>query len=325
MQPSRRAFLLGRRPPRTPWQTFCDRLRRLCGGELARIPEDGSASEGAPPQARWTPLNDVDVRQARILCAEHAVVLALAGSRIRAEDRPVLWVDPVRLDRLAPEPGGPRAAWRAGPGVRLGELVRAGLYQFAGDDPGRTLAAWFADRRAAAWPSGRGDLSGVQAADVLLADGAAGALGPFGAADGEPLRGAALQRLVPALFSLASQPEAQWCRGQSGWPAHYRLDALLPADPARLNLAQLLHGHGGTLAWVESLVLEAQEEGHAARTGPACAAEPSTGADSMPAQARAVDARVKFNFDPAGVFPELPTPGAAGMAAPPARPPGATE
>ncbi|HTK00867.1 MAG TPA: hypothetical protein VL522_14650 [Bordetella sp.] len=271
----------------------------------------------APPQAHWTPATAADVRQARALCAEHAVQLALAGSTVSTEGRPVLWVDPARLNGLTRLPGAVER-WRAGPGVMLGELARAGLPQFADAAPDRTLADWFADRGAAAWPTGRGDLSGVHAADVLLADGVADTLGPFGADDGQPLRSAALQQLVPALFRLASGTEAQWCREQPAWPARYRLDALLPAAPATLNLARMLHGHGGTLAWLESLVLQAPDNA----TDPldntdassadranvtsdqGLAALPWTDSRLPPAQARALDMRIKSNFDPAGVFPE---------------------
>ncbi|OZI67085.1 hypothetical protein [Bordetella genomosp. 11] len=313
MQPSRRAFLLGRPAPRTPWQVFCHSLRRVCDGELksmhAGVPAADTsgtavspAADDAVPQAAWTPLATADVRQARALCAEHGIQLALAGSTVSTEGRPVLWVDPARLDRLVREPG-PVPRWRAGPGVTLGELAQAGLRQFAGAAPGRTLAAWFADRDAAAWPPGRGDLSGVHAADVLLADGVADTLGPFGADDGLPLRSAALQQLVPALFRMAGAAEAQWCREQPAWPAHYRLDALLPQAPATLNLARMLHGHAGTLAWLESLVLEPVPIGSAVAEQAGAAAR----ADAClpPAQARALDRRVKSHFDPAGVFPEL--------------------
>ncbi|CAM3477609.1 FAD-binding PCMH-type domain-containing protein [Bordetella sputigena] len=337
MQPSRRAFLMGRATPRTPWQVFCQSLRRVCAGELklihsavgaeATIPGAGgpdrattattaaaadaafptaagfhtAGSAQAAPQARWTPVDGANVRQARMLCAEHGVQLALAGSAVSIEGRPVLWVDPAALNGLARE-SGPVPRWRAGPGVTLGELAAAGLPQFAGADPAITLAAWFADRGAAAWPTGRGDLSGVHEADVLLADGVADTLGPFGADDGRPLRSATLQQLVPVLFRLASGEDARWCGEQPAWPARYRLDALLPAAPATLNLARMLHGHGGTLVWLESLVLEAPPG--ASPPPPPDVAGPA--APLPPARARALDRRVKDSFDPAGLFPEAP-------------------
>ncbi|AOB30069.1 hypothetical protein AKI39_04260 [Bordetella sp. H567] len=321
MQPSRRAFLLGRAAPRTPWQVFCRELGRVCGGDLKPISPD-ALPPSAAPQARWAPLVGADVRRARALCAEHGVQLALSDTTVSTEGRPVLWVDPVWLNDLVREPG-PVPRWRTGPGVTLGALAGVGLRQFAGAPPDRTLAAWLGDRGAATWPTGRGDLSGVHAADVLLADGVADTLGPFGADDGLPLRTAALQQLVPALFRLASGTEAQWCKELPSWPAHYRMDALLPRAPATLNLAHLLHGHAGTLAWVESVVLQMPEgESAPADADAAKGGGPSPRADAgegrgqpanaggadgqlPPAQARALDRRVKSNFDPAGVFPEL--------------------
>ncbi|ANN79363.1 hypothetical protein [Bordetella flabilis] len=312
MQPSRRAFLMGRPAPRTPWQHFCERLRALCGGTLVPVapgavstpagaPGDGGLASGplVVPQARWTPLGAGDVRQARALCVEHGVLLALhglSGTQAAAACRPILWVDPSALNRVVSEPG-PVPRWRADAGVTAGELAEVGLAQFAGVAPDTTLAAWYADRAAANWPSGRGDLSGIQSADILLADGVVDTLGPFGADDGAPLRSASLQALVPALFRLSSGPQAQWCREQEAWPAHYRLDALAPRAPATVNLAQLLHGHGGTLAWMEALVLQVPPSGAAAQ-----AAMPPP---LRPAQARAVDMRVKTLFDPGDLFPEI--------------------
>jgi hypothetical protein len=329
-------------------------LRRVCGGEFKLIAD--------MQQMRWTPDTVADVRQARAFCAESAVQFALVGTAISVADgASVLWVDPVRLDRLervtqadagagpsadaaagaaycaVPGPGNaadsiraPR--WRAEPGVTVAALARAGLAQFAGiasASPELTLAAWFADRRIAAWPPGRGDLSGVLAADVLLADGVVDTLGPFGAEDGQPLRTASLQTLVPALFRLSSGAGAQWCRAQSDWPARYRLDALLAQPPVTVNLAQMLHGHEGTLVWLEGLILQSAagvagmaDKGHPGNNAnPGDTANPGDIADArnashegkaaapmdapLMAQARALDARVKDCFDPSGLFPEL--------------------
>jgi hypothetical protein len=326
MQPSRRAFLMGRPAPRTPWQHFCERLRTLCVGALVpaappvvsrrvgapRVgaPGDGDPASGAAgvPQARWTPAGAADVRQARALCAEHGVLMALhglSGTQALTAGRPILWVDPSGLNRVVAEPG-PVPRWRADAGVTAGQLAALGLTQFAGVAPDMTLAAWYADRGAAGWPSGRGDLSGIHAADILLADGVADTLGPFGAQDGAPLRSASLQALVPALFRLASGPQAQWCREQEIWPAHYRLDALAPRAPATVNLAQVLHGHGGTLAWMEALML------HVPPPGAARATEPPP---LRPAQARAVDMRLKTLFDPGDLFPEIADPASDGTSA----------
>jgi hypothetical protein len=357
MQPSRRAFLMGRPTPRTPWQHFCERLRALCDGTLVPLASPASPAPAAPlasggasataghvgsdsggqalasgasavPQARWTPLGNADVRQARALCAEHGVLLALwgapgtpgtsgtpgspgisgtsgtSGTSVTPgiprtpgvpAGRPILWIDPAALNRVVPEPG-PVPRWRAEPGVTLGELARVGLTQFTQAPPDTTLAAWYADRRAADWPPGRGDLSGIHAADILLADGVVETLGPFGAEDGAPLRSASLQALVPALFRLSSGPQAQWCRAQETWPAHYRLDALAPQAPATVNLGQVLQGHDGTLAWVEALVLQVPPGGW------------TRGLDRpplRPAQARALDMRIKTLFDPGDLFPDI--------------------
>ena len=61
---------------------------------------------------------------------------------------------------------------------------------------------------------------------------------------------------MPALFQLSTGPDAAACRG-GAWAGRYRLDALRPQAPATVNLAHLLLGHGGTLAWVQEVLRHA--------------------------------------------------------------------
>src|SRR5690606_6864042 len=138
-----------------------------------------------------------DVRHAQALCAEYGVALWLDGyADSDPAGRPVLQVDPAGLVERVP---GPRPGqWYAEPGCRLGELAEAGLEQFRDAPPDVTLAAWLA--QAHAWPAGATAASGVLSIDVLLSDGTAETLGPFGPSDQRPLRSATVQRLVPALF-----------------------------------------------------------------------------------------------------------------------------
>ena len=51
MQPSRRAFLMGRRPVLTPWATFLQRLGLSCQGAVQDLGEMG----GEGPRALLTP------------------------------------------------------------------------------------------------------------------------------------------------------------------------------------------------------------------------------------------------------------------------------
>ncbi|WP_033466287.1 hypothetical protein [Bordetella bronchiseptica] len=285
MQPSRRAFLLGRRPRQSSWAAFCERLSLAVAAPLRDLDPAGGA---ALLRAR----SDAEVRRARALCQEYGVSLGLPGAR--PAGRPVLQIDPRGLRALAPEGG----AWRAGPGCLAGELAAAGLGQFAEVAPTCTLADWLADSRG--WPTGETGASGVLEASVLLADGTAEVLGPFGAADVRPLRSATVQRLVPALFQLAGGQDAAACQAQPAWPARYRLDALQPREPAGVNLAHLLLGHDGALAWVESVLL-----------APA-AAPPPAASGSAPAEAARLDARVRALFDPDGVLAARAGSGAVG-------------
>lgn len=305
MQPSRRAFLLGRRPVQTPWAAFVQRLALVCQGKVRDLGEGGADGTCAV----LTPARDADVVQARKLCAEYRVVLELDGAAgpFAPTARPRLRVDPALLTGLTRLPGEP-PRWRAQPGVTLGELAGAGLRQFAGLPVDMTLAQWVA--APAPWPAGRCAASGVLAADVLLADGVEETLGAFGEADVQPLRSATVQHLVPALFQLASGGDAFATSDGYHWLGRYRLDALKPEAPDTVNLAQLLLGHGGTLAWVHSVVLTDVPAGRAA--APAADPEGTTQSRPLPqapglATVR-LDGRVKTQFDPYGAFPEFQWP-----------------
>src|SRR5690606_13696557 len=114
--------------------------------------------------------------------------------------------------------------WFVQPGCLLGELEAAGFSQFADLPCHITVAAWLADRRLCDWETGATADSGLVHASVMLADGTMANLGPFGVNNKKPLEGARLQKLVAALFQVATGPEARVCRNGSRWPAHYRLD-----------------------------------------------------------------------------------------------------
>jgi len=325
MQTSRRAFLFGRRAPRTPWDHFCQRMARSCAGALRDGGEAGDAAH-----ASLAPAREADMLHARTLCREYGVTLALAGP---GPQRPgpgrTLWARPgPGLDGLARLPG-PAPAWRVGAGCTLDALRAAGLPQFEGLPGDMTVAAWLAGPASRPGPPGRGLAPGLLGAAVLLGDGTQESLGPFGAADGRPLRSATVQRLVSALFELCATPDAALCLAQPAWPARFRLDALRPADPGDVNLARLLAGHGGALAWVESVDLapaavggRAQDAGDAGKSGGSAGAGKAgriDGDDAAAAHARdgeapadpavrlaagRLDLRVKALFDPFGLFPE---------------------
>lgn len=293
MQPSRRAFLLGRRPVQTPWAAFVQRLTLLCRGQVRDLGEGGA--DGAC--AMLVPAGDADVAHARTLCAEYGVVLGLEGAAgpYAPAAGPRLRVDPALLAGLS-RLAGDTPRWRAQPGVSLAALAEAGLRQFAGQPGAMTLAEWLA--APAPWAAGRCAASGVLAVDVMLADGVEETMGPFGEADVQPLRSATVQRLVPALFQLASGGDAFATRDGRHWLGRYRLDALKPEAPATVNLAHLLLGHGGTLAWVQGVTLA---------DAPAWTQEDDGPGPEAPGLATfRLDGRVKALFDPDGRFPLFP-------------------
>lgn len=300
---SRRAFFTGRRPALTPWDAFCQRLQRTVKGSFFEF----EPQEDKPGGAQLVPKQAADVIQARILCAEFGVQMALADVPHGASlsDRQVLWVDPSAslggCQRLAPD----SSMWFVQPGCLLGDLVEAGLTQFSELPCHITVAAWLADRSLCDWPSGETRLSGVEHLSIVLPDGSNTCLGPFGTKNQKPLKGVFLQQLIPALFQFAGNADAKDCMAAARWPGKYRLDALLPNDGSAPNLAHLLLGHGGELAWVEWLVINQQQaQPHPEKPYYQRFSAARTRHDSLDAQAGRLDAAVKVGFDPNALLPE---------------------
>lgn len=310
---SRRAFLMGRRSASSPWDAFCQRMRRSMAGTFF----DYGAQDGIG-QARLSPSHAADVRHARQLCAEYGVVLAVdgVGHAHALDDRSVLFVQPGREMAGCQKLDGDGSKWFVQPGCLLGELEAVGLRYFS-DLPGHiTVAAWLADRSLCDWPTGETFRSGVVHASVLLADGASANLGPFGEHNQQPLGSLSVQQLVPALFQLSGQPPAQLCRRQKHWPVRYRLDALMPGAGQTVNLAHLVLGHGGDLGWVEWIVLDENVVAEpSAASEPANEYEPARSrrsAFSLRAQTLEADVitaasdvamQVKALFDPLDAYP----------------------
>ena len=315
----RRAFLKGRRPPSTPWDRFCHQLRNIVAGELKVL--DTTSENNA---ARLLVKQPSDVHHALRLCREFGVCMALDGVPGTApHPGSVLWVqvgpDVGVCRRL--EPGSSR--WFVQPGCLLGQLEAAGLSAFADMPAHLTVAAWLADRSQCNWSTGHTAASGIVHASALLADGTSVSLGAFGTDNRKALDNLRLQTLIPALFQLSSGADAQACMERSWWPARYRLDALTPAPGNTLNLAHLLLGHGGDLAWIEWVVIDENLADPAAGahgllelpgvdlfddadTGYGDARDGGCGPCEQVNLARAaqeLDAAVKALFDPDGVLP----------------------
>lgn len=314
---SRRAFLRGRRPATTPWEAFCNRLRRLAAGTLTVLDDEPDSQA-----ARLIVQQPTDAHHARLLCAEYGVCMALEGvPDATSHDGPVLWLSPgrgVSAHQLL-EPGGSR--WFVQPGCLLGELEAVGFTCFAELPAHMTVAAWLADRTSCNWPTGHTAASGLAHATALLADGTSVSLGAFGTDNRKALDSLRLQRLIPALFSLSMGEDARTCAQWRAWPSRYRLDALQPAAGNTLNLSHLLLGHGGDLAWVEWVVLDqALADAAAGRQLPL--ELPDTGVEShysggalpqggsgpceavnVARAAQDVDVAIKALFDPDGLFP----------------------
>ena len=299
-QPSRRAFLTGRRTSASPWGQFCARLSRTCVGRVRW--EQG----GQTTQAWLEPARAVDVMHAQVLCRELGVQLILLNSEACPDStRPILWVDSradwAQMERVSPE----SAVWRVDAGVTLGTLHQKGVGVFA-----KALAANLSEWTLAQWYassfSGNMMQSGIVQAEVLLSDGTLELLGPFGAKASQPLRSLSLQRKIPQLFELAQSGEAARCAESEKWPSRYRLDALMPQSGDSLNLAWLFKGHGGSLAWMQTLWLQIPEGSLLPHVAGKHASSQETSHDTVNEAVTLLDRSVKQILDPTGVFGGIP-------------------
>jgi hypothetical protein len=308
-QPSRRAFLTGRRTPATPWGQFCARLSRVCEG---RVRWDQASQTS---QAWLAPARAIDVQHAMALCGQLGVQLMMMDSDACPNaERPVLWVDS-RAEWAHSELEDPSARiWRVEAGVTLGTLYQKGVGMFAEDASFRgsslTIAQWFAQPFA-----GHLMQSGIVQAEVLLADGTLERLGSFGAKDSAPLQSLSAQKNIPRLFELAQSRDAALCAQCQPWPLRYRLDALMSQAGDSPNLAWLFAGHGGSLAWLQTLWVQTVE-----RSSP----DQHVSVDQAISDQRLdqevghvavlLDQSIKQILDPMGVFGR--TPSAKGLESP---------
>lgn len=296
---SRRAFFRGRRLPQTPWENFCQRLRRTVANEFIDYRVDGTAGSG-----RITVQDTTDIHHVRALCREYGVALCLEGLAMptRLRDQPTVWVrlgkGMSRLGRLDDSSN----RWFVQPGCTIKDLCDAGLQRLDHLPQHITVAAWLADRTLSDYAIGCTAHSGLEHASLLLGDGQSVHLGPFSVDNTKPLDGLRLQQLVPALFRVASSAEAKVCQEADFWPGRYRLDALMPVSGTSQNLAHLCLGHGGDLGWVEWVVLDADTlDPQSGQVG--CFSTDLVAQAGKMDAATMLDRQVKALFDPDSVFP----------------------
>ena len=293
---SRRAFLFGRRTPQTPWGQFCARLSRSCAGQVTWR-DDGQA------QAMLVPSREQDLLHARALCSEFGVRMGLWAESLPAKsEQPVLWVEPGRAWARALPAEPTEQAWRVDAGCSMGQLQALGFALARDVDPDWSVAQWMASSLSSRWPISCGSQSGILRAEILMHDGSRESLGPFGASAVEPLRSITMQLMVPGLFQLLQHPSlASLSSGQACVPG-YRLDALLEAPSQEINLARLLAGSGGSLAWLLCVWLH-RDAGKRAPTMPPSAVDLDPVAQLEKAT---LNGQVKHLFDPHGIFMPVP-------------------
>jgi len=305
-QPSRRAFLTGRRTPATPWGQFCARLSRSCSGQVRWD------NESQVRQAWLEPERDLDVLHAQALCREFGVSLLLWDSEAQPRlDQAVLWVDSRASWAQVSLINADRKIWRVDAGVRLSTLRDLGVGVFADMTDALlsswTLAQWFASAQTS--PELAGDLAktGIIQAQLLLGDGTIEHFGPFGASASTPLKSLAVQKMIPKLFELAQSEDAAHCAQLDAWPCRYRLDTMMSQFGDSPNLAWLFKGHGGSLAWLQTLWLQPSVLTQAdPLTATRESGQQSAPAETISQMSTRLDLVIKQTLDPTGVFGEIP-------------------
>ena len=248
------------------------RLRRLVRGELIL----------AGGHARLQPQDDTDVATALELARELAVPVsfgaaigglpAVSAGHADSSRRglPGLQIDASAHLTRAARFDGARGMIEVQPGVRLADLNR--LLQPHGwwlpiethPESGATLgglAGLDAAAAAPAWGTLADRLLGI---DAILDDGTRQLFGPFGERSSVSLNSGRAGQLVSSLFGIAAGVQADmarhWPPGQRV-PDGYLLDAFHPrpqrpyTPDGSVNLAHLLAGSAGTLAWSARLHL----------------------------------------------------------------------
>ncbi len=241
---------------------------------------------------------------AHALCREYGVKIALAGVAEGGEidAAPVLMVEAGASWASLAQAGASGTLWRADAGCSIARVQALGVAGVQGADPALNVAQWLASAACARWHTGQVIQSGIERVQIMLGDGTIEVLGPFGADAVTPLRSLTVQKMVPRLFELAGSAEAILCAQTVHWPARFRLDALMPSG-GEVNLAWLMAGHGGSLAWVQAVWFRT--------TPPRSLDNQPCGQAEDPrivAQAQELDRQLKACFDPLGVFPSIPPP-----------------
>jgi|SRR5690625_833207 len=292
---SRRAFLRGPRVASNPWEQFIQRLQRCIRGDFTELTISPQASAG-----RLIVQSNQDIYHLLALARRYEVTLVLDGfvpPELPPGSRLVVVVPGQQLSQLKPlDAQGHR--WFACAGVRMQQLVTAGLRQFDAFPQALTLGQWLATPRWTGYPTRETRRSGVLQARLCLSDAVPVTLGPFASDDRQALKDWRSQALVTQLFRLTySSDMAHWL-ARPQWPLRYRLDALKAQE---VNLAQLLLGHQGALGWLEWVVLD-RRKFHAVG-GPD--SDPAPGLAMAPEEltaAAALEQSIKQAFDPDDIF-----------------------
>ncbi|RKW39137.1 MAG: FAD-binding oxidoreductase, partial [Lautropia sp.] len=248
------------------------RLRRLVRGELIL----------AGGHARLQPQDETDVATALELARELAVPVrfggvtgglpaVLAGHVDSSRGSlPGLRIDASSHLTRAARFDGTRGMIEVQPGVRLADLNR--LLQPHGwwlpiethPESGATLGGLVGLDAAAAAPAWGTLADRLLGIDAILDDGTRQLFGPFGERSSVSLNSGRAGQLVSSLFGIAAGVQADmarhWPPGQRV-PDGYLLDAFHPrpqrpyTPDGSVNLAHLLAGSAGTLAWSARLHL----------------------------------------------------------------------
>jgi len=254
VQPSRRAFLSGKRFSVDPWLSFLAKLRAGAQGTLTLDPQFFES------RAHWVPTTFNHIDAARALCQQFGVILCLQGLQASLDPkRKTLvvepgqaWARPLPLDLQ-------KGLWRFEAACTMQVLQAAGVAAAKGAIPSQSLAHWFAYGTHHSIALGGLAVLGIENIEMMFGDGTIEVLGPFGAQNSEPLRSMFTQRNMPQLFDVVRQsslyalmqPIDLDSSSAKVWPTDsFRIDALIDHAGGEPHLGQFFVGHGGRLGWL---------------------------------------------------------------------------
>lgn len=284
-------FRVGQGAPLTAWEDFCYRLQKTLNIPLNIV------SDGDFCAAEMCIDHLAHIQLIHRCCKGYNVGVALHGfaSAETVMARHMLFV--AFSDGLnGIEPVGEHACI-VQPSVLVGDLLEKGYRQFARVPPETKVVEWFADPAYHDCRPLHDVFSGVESISATFSDGSQAVIGQLYDPNQYVQADGFLGHCVVELFELLADADVEKQLQSDYWCCDYRIDAL-SKRAVGMNLARVLLGHQGRLAWVQQLLIQQVHED--VLRFPSEGRKPKS-FDTM-AVIYDINTRVKNIFDESGIF-----------------------